>query len=136
MAAADVDAGYIAGHLGLDEPVVTSLATEPTKELVATLLKAVAAKAEEFNTLYADKLQTDIELENAVRSSESRSQAAKATSEKALKDVEEARQTAKDEGMSHFDRRLLSGSCRFSALKLTNTKQKQRDRPSKTSYRY
>ena len=101
MAAADVDVGYIAGHLGLDQPVITNLTTEPTTELVATVLKAVAAKAEEFNTLYADKLQTDIELENAVRSSESRSQAAKATSDKALKDVEEARQKAKEEGKSH-----------------------------------
>lgn len=101
MAAADVDVGYIAGHLGLDQPVITNLTTEPTPELVATVLKAVAAKAEEFNTLYADKLQTDIELENAVRSSESRSQAAKATSDKALKDVEEARQKAKEEGKSH-----------------------------------
>ncbi len=99
MAAAEVDVGYIAGHLGLDQPVLTSLTTEPTTDLVATLLRAVAAKAEEFNTLYADKLQTDIELENAVRSSESRSQAAKATSEKALKDVEGARQTVKEEGM-------------------------------------
>jgi nucleoprotein TPR len=102
MSAADVDVGYIAGHLGLDQPVITSLTTEPTAELVATLLKAVAVKAEEFNTLYADKLQTDIELENAVRSSESRSQAAKATSDKALKDVEEARQKAKEEGKSHM----------------------------------
>lgn len=99
MAAADVDVGYVAGHLGLDQPVVTTLMTEPTAELVATLLRAVAAKAHEFDTLYADKLQTDIELENAVRSSENRSQASKSTADKALKDVEEARQSLKDEGM-------------------------------------
>lgn len=99
MAAADVDVGYVAGHLGLDQPVVTTLTTEPTAELVATLLRAVAAKAHEFDTLYADKLQTDIELENAVRSSENRSQASKSTADKALKDVEEARQSLKDEGM-------------------------------------
>jgi hypothetical protein len=99
MAAADVDVGYVAGHLGLDQPVVTALTTEPTAELVATLLQAVAAKAHEFDTLYADKLQTDIELENAVRSSENRSQAAKATAEKALKEVEDARQKLKEEGM-------------------------------------
>lgn len=102
MAAADVDAGYIAGHLGLDEPVITSLTTDPTAELVATLLQAVAAKAHEFDTLYADKLQTDIELENAVRSSESRSQASKATAEKALKELEEARQKLREEGKFFF----------------------------------
>jgi hypothetical protein len=99
MAAADVDTGYIAGHLGLDQPVLTTLATEPTVDLVNILFQAIAAKAHEFDTLYAEKLQTDIELENAVRSSESRSQTSKATADKALKDVEEARQLLKDEGM-------------------------------------
>ncbi|KAM0447822.1 hypothetical protein ACHAO4_008566 [Trichoderma viride] len=97
MAAAEVDVAYIAGHLGLDQPVVASLTTQPTVELVTTLLQAVAAKAHEFETLYAEKLQTDIELENAVRSSETKSQAFKGTAEKALKDVEEARQSLKEE---------------------------------------
>lgn len=107
MAAAGVDIGYIAGHLGLDQPVVTTLITEPTAELVATLLKAVAGKAHEYDTLYADKLQTDIELENAVRSSETRSQASKSTADKALKDVEEARQKLKEEGKLSSCLRLL-----------------------------
>lgn len=98
MAAADVDFGYIAGHLGLDQPALVTLTTEPTVDLVTALLQSVAAKAHEFDTLYADKLQTDIELENAVRSSETRSQTFKATADKALKDVEEARQQLKDEG--------------------------------------
>ncbi|KAL7920268.1 hypothetical protein ACQKWADRAFT_298994 [Trichoderma austrokoningii] len=97
MAAAEVDVAYIAGHLGLDQPVVASLTTQPTVELVTALLKAVASKAHEFETLYADKLQTDIELENAVRSSETKSQSFKGTAEKALKDVEEARQRLKEE---------------------------------------
>ncbi|KAM0254680.1 hypothetical protein ACHAQJ_006530 [Trichoderma viride] len=97
MAAVDVDVGYIAGHLGLDQPVVAALTTQPTVDLVATLLQAVAAKAHEFETLYAEKLQTDIELENAVRNSETKSQSFKGTAEKALKDVEEARQRLKEE---------------------------------------
>ncbi|KND88643.1 Nucleoprotein TPR [Tolypocladium ophioglossoides CBS 100239] len=97
MAAADVDVGYIAGHLGLDQPAVAALTTEPTVDLVSALLQAVAAKAHEFDTLYAEKLQTDIELENAVRSSESRSQTSRATADKALKDVEEARRKLKEE---------------------------------------
>jgi nucleoprotein TPR len=98
MAAADVDVGYIAGHLGLDEPVVQSLATEPTLDLVTALLQAVATKAHEFDELYAAKLQIDIELENAVRGAESRSQASRESTEKALKDLEEARQKLKEEG--------------------------------------
>lgn len=102
MAAADLDAGYVAGYLGLDQPVLASLTTEPTVDLVAILLQAVTAKAHEFDTLYTDKLQTDIELENAVRISESRSQASKSTADKALKDVEEARQKLKEEGRCKF----------------------------------
>lgn len=98
MAAATVDVGYLAGHLGVDQPVLTTLTTAPTVDLVAILLQAVANKAHEFDTLYADKLQTDIELENAVRSAESRSQASKSTADQALKDVEEARQKVQQEG--------------------------------------
>ncbi|KOS22163.1 Nucleoporin nup211 [Escovopsis weberi] len=97
MAAAGVDVGYIAGHLGLDQPVVVSLTTEPTVDLVSALLRAVTTKAHEFETLYAEKLQTDIELENAVRSSESKSQTFKTTADKALHDVGEARQRLKEE---------------------------------------
>ncbi|ODA80878.1 hypothetical protein RJ55_03838 [Drechmeria coniospora] len=97
MAAADVDIGYIAAHLGVDEPAVAALTTEPTVDLVSVLLQAVASKAHEFDTLFADKLQTDIELENAVRSAETRSQTSKVTAEKALKEVEEARQRLKEE---------------------------------------
>lgn len=101
MAAADVDVGYIAGHLGLDQPVLDSLTTQPTAELIVQVLQAVAAKAHEFDTLYAEKLRTDIELENAVRGAESRSQASKETTAKALKDLEEVRQKLKEEGMPH-----------------------------------
>lgn len=104
MAAADVDVGYIAGHLGLDQPLLAALTTEPTIDLVATLLQAVTAKAHEFDALYADKLQTDIELENAVRGAESRSQSSKATAENALNEVQQARQSLKEEGVSALPR--------------------------------
>ncbi|OAR01437.1 hypothetical protein LLEC1_05395 [Akanthomyces lecanii] len=97
MAAAAVDVGYLAGHLGIDQPVLTTLTTEPTVDLVAILLQAVTNKAHEFDALYADKLQTDIELENAVRSAESRSQASKSTAEQALEDVQQARQKLQEE---------------------------------------
>ncbi|ATY64543.1 MLP1 MLP2 [Cordyceps militaris] len=97
MAAAAVDVGYLAGHLGIDQPVLTTLTTEPTVDLIAILLQAVTKKAQEYDNLYADKLQTDIELENAVRSAESRSQASKSTAQQALKDVQQARQKVQEE---------------------------------------
>lgn len=103
-----MDVGYLAGHLGLDEPALTNLTTEPTPDLVVAVLQAVITKAREFETLYAEKLQTDIELENAVRSSESRSHASKSTVDKALKDLEEARQKLKEEGKSKPCQRTTS----------------------------
>lgn len=125
---ATVDIGYVAGHLGLDQPVLTTLTTDPTAELVAALLAAVAAKGHEFDTLYADKLQTDIELENAVRSSENRSQTSKATSEKALKDVEEARQKLKDEGTSQHSS--------YHSSHVIILPQRRSDSPSKMNCRF
>jgi nucleoprotein TPR len=98
MAAAAVDVGFVARHLGLAETVVVGASTEPTAELVAAVLQAVEAKAREYDELYAQKVHVDIELENAVHSSEARCQAFKATADKALKVVEELRQKLKDEG--------------------------------------
>jgi nucleoprotein TPR len=92
-----VDAAYVAGHLGLDEPIITSLTTAPTVELVASLLQAVEAKARDYDDLFAQKLQADIELENAIRTSETRTASAQNVRETALKEVEEARQTLREE---------------------------------------
>ncbi|KAK1718935.1 hypothetical protein BDP67DRAFT_602072 [Colletotrichum lupini] len=97
--AAAVDVGYVAGHLGLSESTVSTATTDPTPELVASLLEAVIAKAREYDELYAQKLQVDIELESAHHSAESRCQTFKATADKALKDVEEIRQKLKEEGL-------------------------------------
>lgn len=98
MAAAEVDLAYVSGHLGLDPSILVTLTSGPTVDLVLTLLQAIALKAHEFDDLYANKLQIAIELENAVRSSETRSQTYKSTAENALKEVEQARQKLKDEG--------------------------------------
>lgn len=98
MAAAAVDVGRVAGHLGLGESTVQSVATEPTAELVASLLQAVISKADEYDELYNAKLMVDVELESAHRNSEERCRSAKATADKALKDVEDVRQKLRDEG--------------------------------------
>ncbi|KAI6778668.1 Nucleoporin-like protein [Emericellopsis cladophorae] len=97
MAATDVDLGYVAGHLGLDQPFLKNFGTQPTVELANAILQAIAAKAHEFDELYAAKLQTDIELESAVRSAESRTEVSQSTVEKALKDVQEAREKLREE---------------------------------------
>lgn len=100
MAAAEVavDFAYLSTHLGVAETTLTTAASQPTPDVVIAVLQAVFAKAQEFDALYAEKLQVDIELENAVRSSEARCQTFKATADKALKDVEEVRKKLQAEG--------------------------------------
>lgn len=98
-AAVAVDFAYLSTHLGVPENTLSTVATAPTVDLVTAVLQAVAAKAHEFENLYSEKLQVDIELENAVRSSEARCQTSKATADKALKDVEELRKKLQHEGM-------------------------------------
>jgi nucleoprotein TPR len=102
MASADVDTGFLATHLGLPEPTLSSALSNPTVDLIKSVLQAVAAKAHEFNELSSERLRQDIELESAVRSSEARTQSFKSTAEKALKDVEEVRQKLKTEGASFY----------------------------------
>jgi nucleoprotein TPR len=98
MAAADVDVGFLSAHLDVPEETLQSITTAPTVDLVKAVLQAVAQKAQEYNSLYSEKLSLDIELETAVRNSEARTQQFKATTDKALQDVEEVRQKLKDEG--------------------------------------
>lgn len=102
MAAAEVavDFAYLSTHLGVPETTLTTVTSQPTPDLVTAVLEAVIAKAHEFDTLYTEKLQVDIELENAVRSSEARCQTFKATADNALKDVEEVRKKLQNEGTS------------------------------------
>lgn len=96
--ASAVDLDYLSSHLSLPRDTITTVATDPTADLVSAILNAVATKAREFDVLYSEKLQLGIELENAVRSSESRCQTFKATTDNALKEVEDLRRKLQEEG--------------------------------------
>lgn len=98
MAAAEVDVAYLSGYLGLPQTTFESVLDAPTAELVRSVLDAVTAKAREHDELSADKLRVDIELENAVRSSETRVEGLRASLEKAQKTVEEVRMKLTEEG--------------------------------------
>lgn len=95
MAAAEVDVGYLSTQVGVPEPDLNSALTAPTPDLVKTIFEAVIAK---IRALEEDKFQLGIELEGAIRSSESRCEQFKATTDKALKEVDELRQKLQDEG--------------------------------------
>lgn len=122
-----MDVGFVAGNLGLDLPAVQAVTTNPTAELVATLLQAVQKKLHEYDELYSNKLQVDIEYEAAVRSAETRSQTSKTTVDKALKDTEEARQKLKEEGKSLSTNLQCDGG-------IAHIQQRTSDKPSRMSY--
>jgi nucleoprotein TPR len=98
MAAAIVDVDYLSAYLSVPQQTLASLIDSPTSELVRSVLEAITAKAREHDELAADKIRVDIELENAVRSSETRIDGLRASVEKAQKTVEEVRTKLKEEG--------------------------------------
>lgn len=98
--AAALDVDYLSAYLNVPQPTLTTIVDAPTAELVRSVLEAVKAKAREHDELAADKLRVDIELENAVRSSETRVEGLRSTIEKRDKTVEELRTKHKEEGNS------------------------------------
>jgi nucleoprotein TPR len=98
MAAAVADVDYLSAYLNVPQPTLSTLVDAPTAELVRVVLQAVQTKAHEHDELAADKLRLDIELENAVRSSETRVEGLRSTIEKSQHTVEELRVKLKEEG--------------------------------------
>ena len=65
--AATVDVGYLAASYSVPETTLQSLLSEPTIELVQTLLTQIEAKARAYDDLQSDKIRTDVELEAAIQ---------------------------------------------------------------------
>ncbi|KAI9745558.1 MAG: hypothetical protein M1818_001092 [Claussenomyces sp. TS43310] len=87
MATATWDVGRLSTFLNVSEPLFTNLLDTPTVELVKLVLDAVATKAYEYEELQSDKIRLEVELENAVRTSENRAQGIKVTIDNALNEV-------------------------------------------------
>jgi nucleoprotein TPR len=98
MAAAAVDVGYLAASYSVPETTIQSLLSEPTIELVQSLLVQIESKAREFEDLQSEKLKADVELDNAVQSGEQRARTLKAAADKAQKEAAELRQKVAEEG--------------------------------------
>jgi nucleoprotein TPR len=106
MATAVLDTEYLSAYLSVPQQTLTTVIDAPTAELVRSVLDAVQAKAREHDELAADKLRVDIELENAVRSAETRVEGLRSTIDKSQKTVEELRTKLKEEG-SYFKYGIL-----------------------------
>lgn len=100
MAAATVDAGYIAASYSLPEPSIKALLDNPTTEQVKLLLEKIEEKAREYEATQAEKLRSDVELETVVRNGNTRAKQLKDSVDKGLKQVEELRRKLSAEGMS------------------------------------
>ncbi|PGG99072.1 hypothetical protein AJ79_08706 [Helicocarpus griseus UAMH5409] len=87
MATAAVDIPFLSSHYSIPETTLTSLSQSPTVELVNQLLSSISTKARETEELKSDKLRLDVELENAVRSGESKVKVLKNSVEKGLAEI-------------------------------------------------
>ena len=91
MATVTVDISFLSSHYAIPEASIQALVHDPTVELVKQLLEATASKARETEALKSDKLRLEVELENAVRTSESKVKTLKNSVEKGLAEISNLR---------------------------------------------
>lgn len=86
-----LDLPYLSNTYGIPESEIQTLIDAPTAELVRDFLASLTSKGQEFEALQADKIRVDVELENTVRTSETKVKAQKTQVSKYAKEVEELR---------------------------------------------
>ncbi|KAJ9608082.1 Protein mlp1 [Cladophialophora chaetospira] len=82
--AAEVDVRAISAFSSLPEAAVSSLLSNPTTELVATLLNGIEGKMKEYGQYKSQKVKLEVELETVVRTSESKAKFLSNSRDKAL----------------------------------------------------
>jgi nucleoprotein TPR len=98
MAAAAVEIPFLSTHYAIPEATLNSLVEDPTVDLVRQLLECIAVKARESEELKSDKLRLEVELENAVRSNESKVKVLKGSVEKGLTEISNLRSSLQESG--------------------------------------
>lgn len=96
--AGGIDTALLAATFSVEEPTLDTLLDAPTADLVRQFLTTLTTKAQDFDTLKSEKLRAEVELENTIRSNESRVKGLKATVNKGLQDVEELRKKLSEQG--------------------------------------
>lgn len=99
MAAAAVDLAYISTSYSVPQPTLTTLVNAPTVALVKELLQYLDKKAHEHDEVKAEKLRTDVELENVVRNGEARTRALSDNVDKGLQEINDLRVKLHQEGI-------------------------------------
>ncbi|KAK0844193.1 Protein mlp1 [Friedmanniomyces endolithicus] len=86
-----VDLPFLSITFDVSEVELQALLDAPTIELVKDFLASLTSKGQEFDALKADKLRVDVELENMVRTADTKARAQKAQVTKHVKEAEELR---------------------------------------------
>jgi nucleoprotein TPR len=84
---AEIDIRAVATFSSTPETTISTLLDNPTAELVHAILHNISAKAQEYGQLKSQKVRLEVELETAVRTSESKVKALKASVEKGLAEI-------------------------------------------------
>ena len=100
MATAQIDIPYISSYTSLPETSLTTLLSTPTAELVRTLLSTILIKAREHLELQSEKIQLEVELENAVRDGEAKSRQMKESVDRSLQESANLRQQLQAAGQT------------------------------------
>lgn len=98
MATAGVDTSYIAASYSIPEPTLKTLLANPSPEQIQDLLSKIEEKAREYESLQAEKLRSDVELETAVQNGNRRSKQLKESVDNGQKEIEELRKKLSSEG--------------------------------------
>ncbi|TKA34185.1 hypothetical protein B0A50_00165 [Salinomyces thailandicus] len=86
-----LDLPYLSTTFDIPEPNLQALLDAPTTDLVQSFLASLSNKGQDFDSLQAEKLKVDVELENTVRTSETKVRAQKGQVTKHAKEIEELR---------------------------------------------
>lgn len=92
MATAEIDLPRFSSFCSLPQTSLTALQHAPTTDLVRQLLDGLFPRIREQDELKASTLKLNVELENAVRSGESKGRVLKSQVDKGLKEAAELRQ--------------------------------------------
>ncbi|SLM33347.1 Tetratricopeptide, MLP1/MLP2-like [Lasallia pustulata] len=92
MATAQLDIRQLSSYFALPQTTITTILDAPTAELVQTLLTRISAKAREHDEVASEKLKLEVELENAVRTGETKNRVLKNSVDKGLKEISDLRQ--------------------------------------------
>ena len=98
--AAEVDIRAVSTFTSLPEDNVKSLLDNPTKDIVQSLLESISKKAQEYDQLKSQNLRLEVELEQSVRTRESKVKIFKNSAEKSLAEASKLRTDLQQSGAS------------------------------------